>query len=136
MVTENHKKRLQKLLHQARNSLPEANPAWPGKIQRVVRFIHNHLYDNELSVGWMKEQCRVNGNNFSGKFKHYTGRTPKQYILVCRIEAAKILLKKTAFPILTIAIETGFSGQASFTNAFKNMMGTTPGKWRSENHIK
>lgn len=109
---------------------------WPTNIQRAVSCIHKHLFKPKLTVGWMKEQCHISGNNFSGKFKYYLGKTPKQYILHHRIEAAKQLLgnpKLQGVSISMTAYELGFSSAASFSRLFKRRIGITPSRWREKN---
>ncbi|MDZ7715098.1 MAG: AraC family transcriptional regulator [Balneolaceae bacterium] len=102
-------------------------------VRRALVFIINHLFAPKLTVGWMKQQCRINGNNFSGKFKYHLDQTPKQYILFHRMEVAKQLLSKVDLadvPISAIAFELGFSSAAVFSNAFKSRMGESPSRWR------
>lgn len=116
-----------------RAQLAAPEEAWPPKVQQAVIFIIAHLFDPRLTIRWMKEQCRITGHNFSSRFAHYLDKTPKQYILYHRIKVAKELLRKTGLPIVSIAMELGFSGQAVFTNTFKRQTGETPASWKKKN---
>lgn len=60
-----------------------------------------------------------------------TGCTPSQWLLVRKIDKAKLLLKGPA-PIADISAECGFADQAHLTLVFKMAVGTTPGRWRAE----
>lgn len=72
--------RILNILFTYRRNLPEADPEWPQKIIDVVNCIRDHLYDKDLSVDWLKEQCRINGNNFFG-----------QVCFLCGDESAAVL---------------------------------------------
>ncbi|MDO9002414.1 MAG: AraC family transcriptional regulator [Aquabacterium sp.] len=60
-----------------------------------------------------------------------TGCTPYQWLLVRKIDKAKLLLKGP-LPIAAISAECGFADQAHLTRVFNMAVGTTPGRWRAE----
>lgn len=122
-----------------RNLLPGPDPEWPPWVRRVVLFIHIYLFDSHLTVGWLREQCHITLEGFSGKFKYHVGRYPRQYWVKHRIEASKLLLRNKDLkevPILTIAISIGFDSQAAFSMTFKNHVGIPPGTWRENESDK
>lgn len=105
------------------NNLPKPEADCPPKVQWAVTYIHKHLFDRELSVRQLKEQCRINGNNFSGTFRYYVGGSPKQFWLEHRIAVAKELLREDSLsevPLIETAFSLGFRGHSSFTATFKN----------------
>jgi len=102
----------------------------PSDIERAAKVMHQNLFHPKLTVGWLREQCRLNGNSFSARFKHYTGQHPKRYILHHRIEAGKLLLTKTNVSITAISLALGFSSHAAFSKAFKRKTEHTPSQWR------
>ena len=54
-----------------------------------------------------------------------------QYLRKLRIDAAKeLLLLQPKASVLSIGLEVGFSTQSNFYNAFKELVGTTPAKFR------
>jgi len=54
-----------------------------------------------------------------------------QYLRQQRIEAAKeLLLSQPKASVLSIGLEVGFSSQSNFYEAFKELVGTTPAKFR------
>jgi AraC family transcriptional regulator len=63
---------------------------------------------------------------FSRLFKKTTGFTPHQYVINCRIEKAKDLLKKGKLSIAEIAKEVGFVDQSHLHRYFKRKVGITP----------
>ena len=59
-----------------------------------------------------------------------TGKTPHEYLLSCRIGAAKRLLWDTEVPIAEVAERAGFGTQQYFGRVFKKATGKTPGAYR------
>lgn len=136
-MTDNSERIFKQIKTIYRKNLPEADPDWPPKITNVVNCIRSHLFNDELSVGWIKEQCRINGNNFSGKFSFYVGMSPQQYYYYHRIETAKKLLSAPELKdvrILHIAMNLGFKSPTSFSTTFKNHMGCTPSEFRDRSN--
>lgn len=109
---------------------------YPFQILTALLFINEHLFNNSLTVQWMREECEITNRNFSGKFKFYLGKTPKEYILYHRTIVAKILLLKMAISASDVAYETGFSDASSFTNAFRKYIGCTPSHFQKMVLIK
>jgi AraC family transcriptional regulator len=60
----------------------------------------------------------------------FVGFSPHRYLTARRIEIAKHLLERTHFSIAEIALETGFSSQAHFTNRFREHLELTPRQYR------
>ena len=102
----------------------------PSRIEQAAEILHENLFAPKLTVKWLREQCRLNGNSFSAQFKHYTGRYPKEYILHHRIEAGKMLLTKTRASNSAVSIALGFTRYSTFCKAFKRQVGQTPAAWR------
>ena len=63
---------------------------------------------------------------FSQLFKESTGITPHQYVIRCRIDRAKDLLKQGKLSIAEIAKEVGFVDQSHLHRHFKRLVGVTP----------
>lgn len=110
--------------------LPEPDQEWPFKIREAVNFIHENLFDERLTVGWMREKLSLNNNNFSSKFRYYTGKGPKQYFDHLRLEAARQVLDEVEsndIAVMDVALEIGIQNVSTFTRAFKNRYGFPPG---------
>ena len=69
---------------------------------------------------------------FSRLFKETTGVTPHQYVVRCRIDRAKVLLKQRKLSIAEIAKEVGFVDQSHLHRYFKRLVGVTPKKYSQE----
>ncbi|MBB6239561.1 AraC-like DNA-binding protein [Pedobacter sp. AK013] len=62
-------------------------------------------------------------------FKHETGLTPNNYILLKRIEKCKKLITKET-DLMEVAIETGFYDVAHLSRHFKRFTGVTPSEYK------
>lgn len=101
-------------------------------IKQVRDYIHAHLQQN-LKLVELSQLAQLSPYHFLRQFKRHIGITPHQYILQCRIEAAKQLLERNELSISEIAVRTGFSDQSHLTRYFKQKFGITPRQARSQN---
>jgi AraC family transcriptional regulator len=75
--------------------------------------------------------AHVSPYHFARLFKHSTGLPPHQYVIACRVERAKELLReRDRLPLADVAAEVGFSSQSHFTRHFKRLVGVTPRRFR------
>ncbi len=81
--------------------------------------------DIKLSLNSVAREIGLSRFHFIRMFKKHTGLSPHQFRIRHRIDAAKILIQK-GVPLSEIALETGFSDQSHFTNAFRQNTGLTP----------
>ena len=121
------------LLNNYRQLISEQQIQYPNDIQRAINYIHTYCFDEKLNINLLKEVCKINRKCFSARFKRFTNRYPKEYILHHRIEAGKILLRETDESITLVAIELGFRSNSSFCKAFSNVTALSPSEWRSRN---
>ena len=68
----------------------------------------------------------------SRAFREATGRSPHQYLLHRRVEAAKVLIRQ-GLPLAEVAGQCGFSDQSYFTKVFQKHTGHPPGEYRRIN---
>jgi len=83
-----------------------------------------------ISVDELAHSVAMSPSTFARAFKRAVGVSPHQYLIARRIEIAKHLLERTHFSISEIALETGFSSQAHFTNRFREHVEMTPRQYR------
>jgi len=85
----------------------------------------------EYPVDELARQTGLAPGHLINRFKALTGLPPHQYLIVCRIEAAKERLRRTAIPVTRIALDLGFSSSPHFATLFKRQTGVTPQAWRA-----
>lgn len=81
---------------------------------------------HRLTVAEMAETVGLSEDWFANVFKQTLGKTPQQWQLARRIEAARQLLADTDLTIADIAAQLNFSDQAHLTKAFRQITGETP----------
>jgi len=95
------------------------------KLQQTIDYIQAYL-DSDLSLNQLAKLVQMSPHYFSRLFKETTGFTPHQYVINCRIEKAKELLKQGKLSIAEIAKEVGFVDQSHLHRYFKRKVGITP----------
>jgi AraC-like DNA-binding protein len=48
------------------------------------------------------------------------------------MQVGAALLRDTAAPVASVALEVGYQSEAAFTRAFKRLVGKTPSLWRRQ----
>jgi AraC-like DNA-binding protein len=100
------------------------------KLRRTTAYIEAHLA-HECSLTTLAAVAQTSPAHFARLFRQATGQTPHQYLIRCRIECAKRLLKETEWPIIEIGHHVGFTDQSYFTAVFRRHVTTTPKAYRA-----
>ncbi len=98
------------------------------RMRRVLDYIEAYL-GNDLSLMELSAVAGLSSYHFGKLFKRSTGQSVHQYVIVCRLERAKSLLRSRMLPIAEIALAVGFKDQSQFTSLFKRRVGITPGAY-------
>jgi len=91
-------------------------------------FISENLME-KFSLTDTAKRFGLDKYKFLRLFKHETGLTPNNYILLQRIEKCKKLITKEA-DLMDVAIETGFYDMAHLSRHFKRFTGVTPSEYK------
>lgn len=94
----------------------------------MARFAEND--GTRMSVSEMAAIVGLSESWFATVFKQTTGKSPLQWQLGRRIDAAQRLLTESELSVADIAVQLGFSDQAHLTKAFRQVAGQTPAAWR------
>lgn len=86
-------------------------------LQQVLDYIHEHL-NQDLSIPELASVALMSQHHFCRLFKQSMGLSPYQYVIRCRIEAAKRLLAKRELLIAQISHRLGFASHSQFTIFF------------------
>jgi AraC family transcriptional regulator len=101
-----------------------------GWQQRRIRELADAQSDADLSLAEMATACRLSPSHFLRAFSASFGITPHRWVVLQRIERAKILLLETSLSLDEIATRTGFASQSHFTRVFAQATACSPGAWR------
>lgn len=95
-----------------------------AKLQQVIDYINAHL-NQDLGLSELAAIAQMSSHYFSKLFKQSTGFTPHQYVIRCRVERARELLKR-GVAIADVATQVGFVDQSHLNRHFKRSLGVTP----------
>ncbi|EAZ91295.1 helix-turn-helix transcriptional regulator [Crocosphaera chwakensis] len=100
------------------------------KLSQTLEYIDTHL-DRDLTLTKLANLVQISPHYFSSLFKQSIGLTPHQYVTKCRLEQAKILLKRSPLSIVEICHQVGFQNQSHFTRLFRQHFKITPKTYRN-----
>lgn len=98
-------------------------------IERCILIMKQHIHENLTLDELAKEAC-VSASYLSALFRQKTHYSPIQLFISLKIQRASQMLRSTKAPIKQIAEELGYTDQYSFSRSFKQIMGTSPKKFR------
>jgi AraC family transcriptional regulator len=107
----------------------DAHPLEHVRLRRVLDYISTNV-DDDITLA---DLARVGGQSpfhFARKFTLAMGVSPKRYVSRMRLDKAMAELAGGRLPLAQIALNAGFSSQASFTRAFRRATSTTPQEYR------
>jgi AraC-like DNA-binding protein len=108
---------------------PTADPLrrrlWP-LLERIESEPHTRW-----TVAGMARACCLSPDHFSRQFHRILRQPPQQYLFRLRMRAAaEALLADPPLPIKTVAEKANYATVHSFSRAFKQMFGVSPGAYR------
>jgi len=101
----------------------------PWQKRRAEEILMNHLSGN-LKLDRLAKECNLSPGHFARAFKTSFGVSVHQWVLDRRIEHSKVLMSHSSLGLVDVAFRTGFSSQSTFTRAFQQRVGVSPGHWR------
>ncbi|MEG4903901.1 MULTISPECIES: helix-turn-helix transcriptional regulator [unclassified Microcoleus] len=101
----------------------------PHKLQIVINYINEYIH-RDLHLNELANLVQMSPYYFGRLFKQSIGVAPHQYVIQCRIEKAKQLLKRQDLSIIYISQQVGFHDQSHFSKTFCKLVGLTPKKYR------
>ena len=95
--------------------------------------------EQRFSEPWTLEQmaklARLSRTSLLRVFRQATGKSPVDYLIGLRIEAAKRLLRQGELSMTDIALETGFGDSNYFARQFRLVTGRTPTAFRRTGRV-
>ena len=99
----------------------------------IVRDIQGRFereYAERFTLSALASEYHISTSHLSHIFKSVTGYAPIEYLMICRLSAAKKLLSSTDKSIKEIVDLCGFSDESNFSRTFKEKVGMTPSGFR------
>ncbi len=89
--------------------------------------------DGHSSIDDVARDCGLTRGAFFKAFHQTTGLTPHRWLIVQRVEHAKVLMRAPHLGLSAIALACGFADQSHFTRTFTRVAGVNPSRWRADN---
>ncbi|MEU1407597.1 helix-turn-helix domain-containing protein [Streptomyces sp. NPDC005728] len=96
----------------------------------AVRELMEQRLAEPLPIADLAASASLSSSQFTRRFRASTGRSPHQFLLNLRLEAACRLLRTGSTPIAEVAATCGFSHQEHLTRVMRTRLGTTPAALR------
>jgi ligand-binding sensor domain-containing protein/AraC-like DNA-binding protein len=98
-------------------------------MEQVDSYLDGHLGDRQLSVDTLAGHLGMSASTFYRRMKSSTSFTPNEYIRLCRLKKAALMLRQEGLSIREVSERLCFSSVAYFTNCFSHQFGITPGEY-------
>src|SRR5262245_4330833 len=101
------------------------------RMRRVTEFIQAGL-ERDLTLVDLAQSVGLSTAHFAVMFHKSTGETPHQFVVRCRMERAKEILRTGKTRIVDVAVACGFKTQQHFARVFRHMYGATPREYQKD----
>jgi AraC-like DNA-binding protein len=96
---------------------------WP--VDRACDYALAHLF-SPIRLEALEAACGLKARALQMAFLKHHGRTPRQWILDRRLDAARARLAEPERTVLSVALECGFTRISSFSRAYQARFGELP----------
>lgn len=99
-------------------------------LAEALSYIDEHYMDTDISVQKVADSMGISGGHLSHLFRKETNFTMMNYVVNCRIRAAKGLLKDYRYKIYEVAEQVGYRDITYFSAIFKKHVGVSPSEYQ------
>lgn len=128
---------IQQLLISLFRQFPENFPQFNENTFQLVYQIQKKIetdYSSHITLLNLSEEYSLSVSYLSHIFKKVTGSSVIDYLMSCRLAAAKHYLVQTSMRVGEIVEICGFSDTSNFSRFFKNKTGCSPSRFRQIYH--
>lgn len=115
------------------NSINWMSALRDASIGRALSLMHSDP-GRPWSLESVAREVGLSRSEFAERFTTFVGVPPMQYLAKWRMQTAAGLLRDSV-NIASIANEVGYSCEASFSRAFKKIVGVAPSEWRRQSEL-
>lgn len=101
------------------------------RIHKLLEYMNLH-YPEPLTNKELASFMGMSEKYFISFFHAHVGKSPKQYLIECRMKYSLLLLAEEQNTISDIAMRLNFTDQYSFSKAFKKYYGEAPSGFRKQ----
>jgi AraC-like DNA-binding protein len=95
----------------------------------ALKSMHQKV-EHRWTVESLAAACGMSRSAFAVRFKELVGETPLEYLTNWRMQKASTLLKKGDRKLVEVAESVGYDSEASFSKAFRRVLGVAPTEYR------
>ena len=106
----------------------------PVQKRRAIELLNENIA-GRIRLSDLAHECGLSISHFARSFKATFGMPAHRWLVHRRVERSKELMVQTGESLADIADEIGFADQATFTRAFRQIVGVSPGRWRRD-HLR
>lgn len=115
-------------------SLPAEQAGWLAGLRdpsvgKALSLLHGKPA-HDWTIEELARQAGLSRTVLAERFAELVGTPPMQYLAKWRMQIASELLRGGNAGIASIAAEIGYDSEATFSRAFKKMIGVPPSAWR------
>ncbi len=100
------------------------------KIAKATEYLKTHFTESELRIEQLAKMSEMSVKHFETLFYKKFSVTPKEYILLLKMERAKELLQASHMSVADIAFALGYNDIYHFSKIFKAKTGCSPQKYK------
>lgn len=104
-------------------------PFAPPWLRRAFDLVEDE-YSRNLSVRQVASEVGVHPVHLARVFRRHLGCSPGDLLKLRRLEKAAGLIGGSEMSLAQVAVVCGFNDQSHMTNTFRELYGTSPGKYR------
>ncbi len=119
------------LFRQMPEALPLLQDTRFDTVADIQRRFEKHPAE-AYSLDLLAREYHISSSSLSHLFKKITGSPVMEYLLSCRMAAAKRYLSQGSLSIGEIVERCGFSDSSNFSRTFKHLTGLTPSAFREK----
>jgi AraC family transcriptional regulator len=100
----------------------------PGQQRIIDEYVEAHLHQ-DIRVETLAQLLHLSIAHFERIFRATYGIPPYRFVILRRVERAKMLLTDSRLTLYDVGHLCGFASQSHFTRHFKKITGITPGEY-------
>jgi len=100
------------------------------EFSRIADYLNEHLSEN-ITVDTITGKFLINRNKLNGLFMKCASMTCMNYLLMIRLDLAKLILSKTEIPVSEVSSRVGYHDANYFAKVFRKAEGMSPSQYRT-----
>lgn len=117
----------------AAEGAPEPEAPAEGFYDQILNQVKGYIHENLKTATLQEaaERVHISAPYLSRLFKSRLDMNFSEYLITCKVQRAKEMLRSPGYKIHTISSELGYSNANNFSRTFKQYTGQTPYQYRA-----